>query len=252
MDYLVYAYLQKGDDSLAKAQWDYLRTIHEVYPANFKVAYAFAAIPARYVLENKKWKEASSLALYPLSFAWDKFPWQEAIVHFARLMGSVHTGLRDSAISELDKLKILRDTLQSQRDRYKANEVDIQIMTSEAWMLFKDGKYSKALEHMMSAADMEDATEKNPVTPGEVIPARELLADMLSEMGYNEKALMAYQEDLRLHPNRFNGLYGAGWVSEKSGDRKNAIYYYQQLSDISTLHSGRPELKAARLFLNNQ
>ena len=128
MDYLVYAYLQKGDDSLAKAQWDYLRTIREVYPANFKVAYAFAAIPARYVLENKMWKEAASLEIYPRSFPWDKFPWQEAIIHFARLLGSVHTGLRDSAISELDKLKIIRDTLQRQGDMYKANQVDIQIM----------------------------------------------------------------------------------------------------------------------------
>ncbi len=251
MDYLVYAYLQKGDDSLAKAQWDYLRTIREVYPANFKVAYAFAAIPARYVLENKMWKEAASLEIYPRSFPWDKFPWQEAIIHFARLLGSVHTGLRDSAISELDKLKIIRDTLQRQGDMYKANQVDIQIMSSEAWILFKAGKYSNALEHMISAADMEDATEKNPVTPGEVIPARELLADMLLEMGYKEKALTAYQEDLITHPNRFNGLYGAGLAAEKCGDKKNAASYYHRLSDISTVHSGRPELMAARLFLNS-
>jgi hypothetical protein len=118
MDYLVYAYLQKGDDSLAKAQWDYLRTIRVVYPANFKVAYAFAAIPARYVLENKMWKEAASLEIYPPSFPWDKFPWEEAIIHFARLLGSVHTGLRDSAMSELDKLKIIRDTSKAGRYVY--------------------------------------------------------------------------------------------------------------------------------------
>ena len=249
MDYLVYAYLQKGDDSLAKAQWNYLRTIREVYPANFKVAYAFAAIPARYVLENKKWKEAASLEIYPTSFPWNKFPWEEAIIHFARLLGSVHTGLRDSAISELDKLKIIRDTLQRRGDMYKANQVDIQIMCSEAWILFKAGKYSNALEHMISAAEKEDATEKNPVTPGEVIPARELLADMLLEMGYKEKALTAYQEDLKTHPNRFNGLYGAGLAAEKCGDKKNAASYYHRLSDISSVHSGRPELVAARLFL---
>jgi len=252
MDYLVYAYLQKGDDSLAKAQWDYLRTIREVYPANFKVAYAFAAIPARYVLENRMWKEAATLEIYPGSFPWDKFPWEKAIIHFTRLLGAVHAGLMDSAVSELDKLKTLRDTLLQQKNTYKANQVDIQIMASEAWMLFKAGKYSSALEHMISAADMEDATEKNPVTPGEVIPARELLADMLLEMGYKEKALTAYQEDLAAHPNRFNGLYGAGLASEKCGDRKNAIFYYHQLSDISAVHSVRPGLTAARLFLNSQ
>lgn len=252
LDYLVYAYLQKGDDSLAKSQWDYLRTIREVYPSNFKVAYAFAAIPARYVLENRMWKEAASLEIYPLSFPWGKFPWQEAIIHFARVLGAVHTGLRDSAMSELDKLKILRDTLQRQGDKYKANEVDIQIMASEAWMLFKAGKYSSALEHMISAADREDATDKNPVTPGEVIPARELLADMLLEMGYKEKALTAYQEDLVTHPNRFNALYGAGLSSEKCGDKKNAVSYYRQLAQICSGNSRRPELAAARQYLAYQ
>jgi tetratricopeptide (TPR) repeat protein len=74
---------------------------------------------------------------------------------------------------------------------------------------------------------------------------------MLLEMGYKEKALTAYQEDLVTHPNRFNGLYGAGLASEKCGDKKNAASYYQRLSDISSVHSGRPELRAARLFLNS-
>jgi len=252
MDYLMYAYLQKADDSLAKAEWDYLRTIRTVYPANFKVAYAFAAIPARYVLENKMWKEAASLEIYPPDFPWEKFPWQKAMIHFTRLLGDVHTGLMDSARSELGKLKILHDTLQQQGDRYKANEVNIQIGASEAWILFKEGKYGSALEHMIAAADMEDATEKNPVTPGEVIPARELLADMLLEMGYKEKALVAYQDDLKLHPKRFNGLYGAGLASEKCRDKKNAVFYYRQLSDISTVHSIRPELEKAKLFLSSQ
>jgi len=252
MDYLMYAYLQKADDSLAKAQWDYLQTIRTVNPANFKVAYAFAAIPARYVLEKKMWKEAASLELYPSGFPWEKFAWQKAIIHFARLLGDVHSGLMDSARSELGKLKVLHDTLLNKGERYQANEVDIQIRASEAWIQFKNGKYGSALEHMISAADMEDATEKNPVTPGEVIPARELLADMLLEMGYKEKALTAYQEDLKLHPNRFNGLYGAGLASDKCGDKKNAAYYYRQLSDISTIHSIRPELVNARLFLKTQ
>jgi tetratricopeptide (TPR) repeat protein len=252
MDYLVYAYLQKGEDSLAKAQWDYLRTIREVYPANFKVSYAFAAIPARYVLENKMWPEAASLEVYPLSFPWDKFPWEKAIFHFTQLLGAVHTGRMDSARSELDKLKILRDTLLGQRNIYKANQVEIQIRASEGWMLFKERKYSAALERMSSAADMEDATEKNPVTPGEVIPARELYADMLLDMGYGEKALKAYQDDLTLHPNRFNGLFGAGIASEKCGDRKKALSYFQQLSDICSGNSRRPELAAVRLYLNRQ
>jgi tetratricopeptide (TPR) repeat protein len=174
MDYLEYAYLQKGDNELAKGQWDYLRTIDEVYPEDFKVAYAFAAIPSRYLLENKMWEDASHLEIRPASFPWEKFPWQKAIIHFARLLGSVHTRNLDSAHVELKELKIIYDTLVQNKDMYKSNQVGIQIKASEAWILLAEGKKDKALELMNTAADMEDATEKHPVSPGEVIPAREL------------------------------------------------------------------------------
>jgi len=250
MDYLVYAYLQKAEDSLAKQQCDYLKSINEVHPAaDFKVAYAFASIPARYVLENRLWKEAANLEIHPVAFPWEKFPWQKAIIHFTRLLGFVHIGSMDSAELELGKLKLLHDELVGEKDMYKANQVDIQIKTSEAWMLFKGGKNKMALELMNAAADMEDATEKHPVTPGEVIPARELLGDMLLQMGYAAKAYAVYMEDLKRHPNRFNGLYGAGLSAEKSGDPAKARLYYQQLSDLCTSRSTRPELAKARLFL---
>jgi tetratricopeptide (TPR) repeat protein len=252
MDYLVYAYLQKAENKLAKEQWDYLKTINDVYPANFKVAYAFAAIPARYLLENKMWKDAANLEIHPAAFPWEKFPWQKAIIHFTRLLGSVHIGNIDSARAELKKLTLIRDTLVKEKDIYKANQVEIQIKASEAWILFKEGKNSEALELMNAAAGMEDATEKHPVTPGEVIPARELLGDMLMQMGYTSKALEAYQEELKTHPNRFNGLYGAGLAAEKSEDTGKARSYYQQLSDICTANSTRPELAAARLFLKKR
>jgi len=96
---------------------------------------------------------------------------------------------------------------------------------------------------------MEDATEKHPVTPGEVLPARELLGDMLLEMHLNSKALAAYQSDLLGHPNRFNGLYGAGSAAEKSGDIAKADFYYRKLSDLCANNSTRPELTIARVFL---
>jgi tetratricopeptide (TPR) repeat protein len=252
MDYLVYAYLQKAETGLAKEQWDYLKTIHEVYPVDFKVAYAFAAIPARYLLENKMWKDAASLQIYPVDFPWKKFPWQEAIIHFTRVLGSVHIDNIDSAKSELKKLKVIYDTLANEKDIYKANQVKIQITASDAWISFKEGKNDEALKLMNAAADMEDATEKHPVTPGEVIPARELLGDMLIQMGHTAKASEAYQEDLEKHPNRFNALHGAGLAAEKSGDKEKAKFYYQQLSDISAINSTRPELEAARLFLKKQ
>ncbi|HTI12396.1 MAG TPA: tetratricopeptide repeat protein [Puia sp.] len=249
MDYLVYAYLQKGDNSRAKEQRDYLGKIEDVYPLNFKVAYAFAAIPARYVLENKIWNEAANLETHPVAFPWEKFPWQKAIIHFTRALGAIHTGNRDLARSEQEKLKVIYDTLTIEKDNYKAHQVEIQLKAVEAWMLLKEGKTNKALECMNDAAAMEDATEKSPVTPGEVIPARELLGDLCLQMGNYTAALEAYQEDLQKHPNRFNGLYGAGLAAEKSGDREKAKVYYRQLLDSSIPNSPRPELALAKAFL---
>ncbi|MCW3116755.1 MAG: hypothetical protein JWM28_837 [Chitinophagaceae bacterium] len=253
MDYLVYSYLQKGENRAAKEQFDYLKTIHEVYPVNFKDAYAFAAIPARYLLENKIWKEAASMETHPVNFPWHKFPWQKAIIHFTRLLGSVHTGHLDSARAELKNLNTINDTLIKQKDLYKANQVQIQIKIAEAWIQFKEGKNNEALNLMNFAAGMEEKTEKHPVTPGEVIPARELLGDMLLQMNQPAEALAEYEADLKKHPNRFNGLYGAGLAAERSNNFEKATQYYQQLIAIANSpDSNRPELNAAKSFLQKQ
>jgi tetratricopeptide (TPR) repeat protein len=253
MDYLVYAYLQKAENKHAKEQCDYLKTMDAVYPVSFVDAYAFAAIPARYVLENKNWKDAASLKIHPADFPWEKFPWQKAIINFTRLLGFVHIGKIDSAKTELKNLNTIYDTLMKQKDLYKANQVKIQINTSEAWILLKEGKNDEALKTMIVAADMEDKTAKHPVTPGEVIPAAELLGDMLMKMNKPGKALDAYEADLKKHPNRFNGLYGAALAAEKLHNVEKANSYYQQLANIANAtDSSRPELKAARLYLKKQ
>jgi len=250
MDYLVYAYLQKGDNKRAKEQCDYLEKIDRVYPVNFKDAYAFAAIPARYVLENKLWKEAAELKIHPVNFPWQKFPWQEAIVHFTRLLGFVHIDKIDSAKTELKKLYKIRDTLLQQKDMYKVKEVEIQIAASEGWLLLAEGKNGDALTKMTVAADMEDMTEKSPVTPGEVLPARELLGDMLLQMNEPKKALEAYEADLKRHPNRFNGLYGAAAAAEMLHNAGKTDSIYRQLAAVAnTPGSKRPKLEAAKAFL---
>ena len=250
LDYLVYAYLQKGENKLAEEQVEYLKTINEVYPVDFKVAYAFAAIPSRYVLENKKWEEAAVLQIHPQNFPWNNFPWQEAIIHFTRLLGCVHTANFNVAKFELTRLNQLHDTLEKQKDLYKSKEVEIQIKTGEAWIQFASGNQFGALNTMKLAADMEDSTEKHPVTPGEVLPARELLGDMLLQLKQNENALQAYEAVLKKSPNRFNSLYGAGKAAEKSGDYQKVIFYYKQLSTIAdSANSNRPELSEAKSFL---
>lgn len=249
LDYLTYAYLQKGENDSAKKQWDYLGTIREVYPVNFKVAYAFAAIPSRYVLENRMWAAAANLAITPENFPWQNFPWQEAIFHFTRLMGAAHTGKLTAAGKELQQLNRIHDTLVNQKDAYKANQVAIQIKTAEAWMQLAAGKDNEALTLMQLAADMEDKTEKHPVTPGEVLPARELLGDMLLQMHKPGKALEAYESDLQKHPNRFNALYGAAIAAGKNGDAQTAALYFQQLiTVIGNAGSNRIEAKKAKQY----
>jgi tetratricopeptide (TPR) repeat protein len=248
MDYLVYAYLQKGDNTRAKQQVDILNTIREVHPANFKVAYAFAAIPSRFLLENKYWKEAAGLKPPTANLVWNNFPWAKAIVHFTRLMGAVHTSNKEAANAELQVLKQIQDTLIAQKDLYQANQVDIQIKTGEAWIHWKAGRQEEALNSMSLAAELEDKTEKHPVTPGEVIPAREFLGDLLLQLNKPDKALEAYEEDLKKHPNRFNGLYGAGLAAQKTGNMEKAGYYYKQLLTIADVAgSKRPELEMARV-----
>lgn len=253
LDYLVYAYLQKGENKLAKEECKYLNTIGVVYPVNFKDAYAFAAIPSRYMLENKRWVDAASLQIHPANFPWQKFPWQRAMVNFTRLLGFVHLNRIDSASFELQNLDGFYNQLLKQKDAYKANQLKIQITSSEAWILFKKGKDSAALKTMKIAADMEDHSEKHPVTPCEVIPARELLGDMLLEMNKPADALKAYETDLERHPNRFNGLYGAAFAAKKSHNFKKARSYYRQLLAISNMpESNRPELLAAEKFVKGR
>jgi tetratricopeptide (TPR) repeat protein len=253
LDYLVYAYLQKGQDDLATKQFDYVQTINEAYPASSITAYAFAAIPARYFLERKMWKEAATVPLHPANFAWEKFPWQEAIIHFTRVMGTVNTNQIKEAKTELDKLKLLYDKLAKQPDKaLEAPQVAVQVKTAEAWIKYKLGNHEQALDLMMAAADMEDAMAKHPVTPGEVVPARELLGQMLLQMNKPALALEAFETDLKARPNRFNALYDAGIASERAGDKEKARLYFKKLLETSDSKScKRIELQKAKSFLSS-
>lgn len=251
LDYLIYAYLQKGDNKNAGEQLSYLATIRDVHPVNFKEAYTFAASPCRWALENKNWLTAARLQIEPASFPWDKFPWQEAIVHFGRVLGLVHTGNLPGAQRELAVLDSLRNALVQQKDVYKARQVEIQLMAGRAWEAYMNGAQQEALGLMRRAAELEDSTSKPPVTPGEVLPARELYGDLLVEAHQTKGAFEAYRAVLARSPNRFNSLYGAGRAAEMLGDTSNAALYYKQLVAIADAGSARSELQKAKAFLQS-
>jgi tetratricopeptide (TPR) repeat protein len=250
MDYLVYAYLQVGDNTNATAQYDYLRSFKKIFPVNFKVAYTAAAIPARIALENRDWQTAASLEL-PLSelIPWEDYPWQRSILNFARAMGSIRLGDIATAEEELAVLNANRETLLSLGEAYQANQVAIQIMTIQAWIQNGKGDTEEALKRMSMAVEMENQTTKHPVTPGEVLPAGELLGDLLLEMGLYEEALQAFEADLNLHPNRFNGIYGAALAARQTGNSEKAKTYYRKLLDITkNVNSTRKELLEASTY----
>jgi len=148
------------------------------------------------------------------NFPWEKFPWQEAIIHFAKLVGNIHLNRSAIAEQELGTLKALYGKLAADKNKsLEAAQVMVQIKASEALIEYNKGNRDKALELMSAAADMEDSMEKHPVTPGAVIPARELLGELLLEMNRPSLALEAFQLDLKNNPNRRNGLIGAAMAA---------------------------------------
>jgi tetratricopeptide (TPR) repeat protein len=251
LDYLVYAYLQNANDEKALEQVNYANTITEVFPINFKDAHSFACIPARYAVERKDWQAAATLRLSPADFPWEKFLWEKSNLHFARVLGLVHTGKLNDARAEVGILDSIHSRLSNQNENYKANLVNIQSKASWAWIKLKEGKKDQAVVLMTEAAKMEEATAKHPVTPGEIVPARELLGELYFEMADYPSALREYEADLKRHPNKFNDVYGAAVAAEKSGDNVKSEKYFRDLLKISEgSNSERPQIRKAKAFLS--
>jgi hypothetical protein len=234
LDYLMYAYLQQSDLDKAGELLAYVSSIGpEPAYTHFSSAYAFAAMPCRYALERKQWAEAAAVQLYPEELDWEKYPWEKCLVHFTRLLGMSRTGDMEGAAAELAQLKAYRDQLMESEEVYKSNQVAIQVTASEAWIAFAEGDMKKAVRLMKDAADAEDATGKHPVTPGEVLPAREQLADMLMELERYEEALSEYKASMKRAPNRYNSLTGAIRAARETGNGEEAAAFEEQLNKIT-------------------
>lgn len=250
-DYLVYAYLQKGDNANAEKQYDQIKELKIFYPTNITAAiYPVTAIPARLALENKNWELAANLKVQEINQNWDQFPWQKAIHHFAIALGAAHTKNFTLVEEELKILKTLHQDLIAQNDRTKSiqvKQVEIQIKTGQAWMAFLKGDRENGLALMQEAVEIEEKTSKHPITPGDVLPAIELLGDMLLAMNRSKEALVAYEENLKKHPERFNGIYGAAIAATKSGNNEKANHYFNQLIELTKdSNSNRPEIEEAK------
>jgi hypothetical protein len=244
-DYMVYAYLQLAQDKNARAVIDEMAAGTAVNPDLPGASFALAASPARYAMERGDWSGAAALEVRP-----SKFPHVMAITHFARAVGAARSGKPDAATADIAKLAELRDKLREAKDAYWAEQVDIQWQTANAWLLYAQGKYEEALAAMAAAAAAEDKTEKAPVTPGPIVPARELYGAMLLGRGQPKDALAAFEATLKKEPHRLGATLGAAKAAEQLGDAAKARQYYAAAVALGeTAEPVRPEIAAARAFV---
>ena len=251
LDYLVYAYLQLGDNAKAQAEMNKMKNIKEVFPADhFASAYALIAVPSRLAIENKNWELATQLELPKTKLDWDKAHWPKAMLHFSRALGFSNIGNSTGAEKELKSLIILREKLNEAKKTYESGQVTIQIEAVRGWIEYSKGNSNKAIEYMKLASNLESKTSKAAVTPGEIIPADELLADLYLALNKPRQALESYEQNLKGHPYRFNGIYGAAKAAEKLNDIRLAVYYFDQLVKLSKdTSSSRSEISEAKEFL---
>jgi len=254
-DYQMYAFLQTAQDRAARQLLDSLPAMVDRYdPAGNNGAappaaafFAIAAMPARYALERGAWREAASLT--PRS---SPFAFADAITHFARALGAARLGDASAAQAAVAKFGPLRETLAAAGEAYWAEQVAIQEQVASAWLALAAGRREAALTDMRAAADREDATEKNAVTPGPLAPARELLGDMLMELKAPDQALTAYEAVLKKEPNRFRAVYGAAHAGAALGNRAAARLHFRELIRICARAEAPPrrELAEARRFVS--
>jgi tetratricopeptide (TPR) repeat protein len=173
-----------------------------------------------------------------------------AITYFARAIGAARSGDPAAAKADVAKLGELRDTLREAKNSYWAGQVDVQQQAANAWVLYAEGKYDDALKAMSAAVDAEGNTEKSPVTPGPLAPARELYGFMLLDRGMAKEALAAFEATMAKEPNRFNGYVGAAKAAQALGDTAKAKAAYEKLVALAAgSDSARPALDAARAFV---
>jgi tetratricopeptide (TPR) repeat protein len=253
MDYLEYAYLQLGEDSAAKQVVDELASFRDGAPPNLPMAYAVAAIPVRYALERQDWRAAAALGSNPAPMPLDKFPWAVAMNAFGRAVGAAHTGDTAAAESEIANLQALENKLDTAKENYWANQVKVQLLDASAVLAEAKGDKDKALELARAAADLDATMDKHPATPSPVLPAREMLADLLLQNEDPKAALTEYDRSLHADPNRFRSLVGEARAARQSGDAATAKQAYQKLLTLAQADAAaaRPELAEAKAFLAN-
>jgi tetratricopeptide (TPR) repeat protein len=250
MDYLTFAYLQTARDAEAQKVLEHLQSIQTIVPGNeFASAYALTAIPARYALERGRWTEAASLEL-PLPDFVSRFPFAVAHIEFAHAVGAARSGNLEAAEQAVQRLVELRDSVTDPKFQWWIGQVDIQRLAATAWLEHAGGKAVKAEELFREAAGIEDRAGTHPVTPGQVLPAREQLGEFLLETGKPAAALVEFERSLQAFPRRFRSHRGAAEAAELIGQQETARLHAGKLVEMAGETGERiAELETARRIL---
>ena len=246
-DFSVYAHLQLAQDAKAKAMIDKsLATADRGdRPINFVNFTAKAAMPARYVLDRGDWAGAAALPLTP-----SQYPMADSLTRFARGLGMARTGNVAGAKAEIEAMKALRAALERVNDSYWADRTEEQMLAVSAWIALKEGSRDQALRFMRTAADNEDGSIKNVAMENRLYPLRELLGDLLLDMGQPAAALTEYETALKATPNRYRGFWGVARAADAAGNRAKAAEYYGKLVDLAkNADAERPEVREAKAYL---
>lgn len=246
MDFLEYAYLQIGDDAKAKAIVDEAASIKpEDIAPEFRpwlVNSVHLRFPAMYALETRQWKDA-----FDIRPPADMEPHTKSIAYWAQAVAAGHLREAPAARKAVEQFDAVLEATKKGTKPYIADGMSTNRDEAHAWLAFTEAKYDAALKLLRSVAEKQDAVGKGEVE----LPAREMLADMLVELGRPEEALVEYEKSLHTDPNRFNGLYGAAHAAELAHQPEKAAGYYAQLlkNCDNGLHSDRPELTRAKTLV---
>ncbi len=248
LDYLLYAYLQSGRVTEARKLTQQLPVVEPGDAARYAGLYATYAIPARYWIERKQWGAAAALPLLSLTSPGDAYASTEATLYFARALGAARFGDIRAAQAAMRPLLSLRDAL-AKSGSEDVDQVNIQLKIVTSWIEWAKGDHSAALQEMRTAAAMENATEKSPVSPGSIAPAMEMLGDMLLLAMQPKLALAAYESALKSTPGRLRAEYGAAVSAQQAGLRPAAeLHYRRLLTNCTHADSDLLELAQANHF----
>jgi tetratricopeptide (TPR) repeat protein len=252
IEYLIYAYLQKGADDEASLQLKRLNATARLEPS-FKTAFHLASTRTRYALERRAWNEAALLVpREPATLDWDRFAWPEAIVRFARGLGAAHLGNVTEARAAGKRLEELEGTTSKAGEDLFARSIQVLRLELDAWIAYREGQGEASVALMREAAKLEASTPKPAVTPGPTLPAPEMLGDLLMELNRPAEALASYEHSLQLYPRRFNGLLGAARAARALGDESRTRTFYLELLEVADGGTRQPVLKEAQEYVANR